>query len=169
MKRSEDEKRVLDISGPTQSFIALVKDWDAWSDEGMAMSIRFLHQSQLPDEVFDGLPRDRLPSTLKNGSAKRKRESQRGRENGTPAPEKPAKKAKTSMAAVPSTSGVAAASAAESAAKTNGGGAGEGGDAGAKDVAKPTTAVAAGFAAIAAPVPPPPKQSGIKLKLLSSS
>ncbi|KAJ2495253.1 polynucleotide adenylyltransferase [Coemansia sp. RSA 2052] len=169
MKRSEDEKRVLDISGPTQSFIALVKDWDAWSDEGMAMSIRFLHQSQLPDEVFDGLPRDRLPSTLKNGSAKRKRESQRGRENGTPAPEKPAKKAKTSMAAVPSTSGVAAASAAESAAKTNGGGAGEGGDAGAKDVAKPMTAVAAGFAAIAAPVPPPPKQSGIKLKLLSSS
>ncbi|KAJ2887481.1 polynucleotide adenylyltransferase, partial [Coemansia aciculifera] len=121
IKRSENEKPILDLSGPIQSFIGLVKDWETWSDEGMAISIRFLRQSQLPDEVFGDLPRDRLPSTLKNGSAKSKskRKSQQVTENGASAPDKSAKKAKADMAAVPSTSGVAATSAADPALKNS--------------------------------------------------
>ncbi|KAJ2746229.1 polynucleotide adenylyltransferase [Coemansia sp. BCRC 34301] len=156
LRGSGNGKSVLDISGPTQSFIALVKDWDTWNGESMAMAIRFLLQSQLPDEVFGDLPRDRVRSTLKNGSAKRKRHA---KENG-----ESAKKAKTAMAAVPSTSGVAAASAAEPAAKNNEDS--EAGGTAAEEAPKPTAA-ATGFAVIAAPVPPPPKQSGIKLKLLN--
>ncbi|KAJ2866817.1 polynucleotide adenylyltransferase [Coemansia aciculifera] len=158
--RNSNGKRRLDISGPTHDFIGLITGWDTWSNEGMAISISFLRQSQLPDEVFDGLPRDRVPSTLKNGSAKSKKRREQGKEDGASATDRSAKKAKVAMAVVPSTSGVAVV-VAEPAAKTDD----VEKEKDAEDVPKPSV-VATGFAAIAAPVPPPPKQAGIKLKLL---
>ncbi|KAJ2399622.1 hypothetical protein GGF41_008096, partial [Coemansia sp. RSA 2531] len=133
--------------------------WETWNNECMAISISFLRQSQLPDEVFEGLSRDPVSSTLKNNSAKSKKKRERSKEDDSSALDKSAKKAKTAMAVVPSTSGVAAV-AAEPAAKTDD----VEKEKGAEDVPKPSAAT--GFTAIAAPVPPPPKQAGIKLKLL---
>ncbi|KAJ2490998.1 polynucleotide adenylyltransferase [Coemansia sp. RSA 2050] len=149
-------KRRLDISGPTHDFINIVTSWDTWSIEGMDISISFLRQSQLPDEVFDGLLRDRVHSTVKSGSTKAKRR----RKNGESATDSSVKRAKVAMGAVPSTSGVAVA-AAEPATKA---GEVEGEKEKDEDVPKPTVV----STAIAAPVPPPPKQAGIKLRLLNS-
>ncbi|KAJ2349073.1 polynucleotide adenylyltransferase [Coemansia sp. RSA 2673] len=157
--RGPDGRRRLDISGLTHDFIGLVKGWETWNNECMAISISFLHQSQLPDEVFEGLSRDPVSSTLKNNSTKSKKKRERSKEDVSSDLDKSAKKAKTAMAVVPSTSGVAAV-AAEPAAKTDD----VEKEKGAEDVPKPSAAT--GFTAIAAPVPPPPKQAGIKLKLL---
>ncbi|KAJ2687845.1 polynucleotide adenylyltransferase [Coemansia spiralis] len=156
--KAANGKRRLDISGPTHDFMNIVTGWDTWSNDGMAISTSFLRQSQLPDEVFDGLPRDRVHSTVKGGSSKAKRR----RENGAPAVDNSVKRAKVAMTAVPSTSGVAAAAPAEPAAKTDDVEREKEKDA--EDVPKSTLA----STTIAAPVPPPPKQAGIKLKLLNS-
>ncbi|KAJ2706280.1 polynucleotide adenylyltransferase [Coemansia spiralis] len=164
--RGASGKRCIDLSHPTQGFIALVKDSDLWNNDDMTISIRFLRQEQLPDEVFGNGPRDRIRSSEKSKRSKKRTQGGIPSTNGQAAPSLPdesrAKKVRMANAQVPSTSGVAA----------NGpAGAQPTGDAPAPATAdgeaqKQQAMPSAGPATLPAQVPPPAKTGGIRLKLL---
>ncbi|KAJ2547094.1 polynucleotide adenylyltransferase [Coemansia sp. RSA 1933] len=175
-------KRRMDLSFATQEFIKIIKMAPTWKeDEGMNISIRFLRQSQLSDEVFDGQPRGRLHSSStkrkdkkQNGTLSKKREHGN---NGGGSDTKSTKKTRVADAHVPSTSGVTVKAADEAVDGSNvqnnpdkegrvsepkaviTGGASNG------DKNKDQSAVPA---SIPAPVPTAAKVGGIKLKLLGS-
>ncbi|KAJ1959606.1 polynucleotide adenylyltransferase [Dipsacomyces acuminosporus] len=98
-------KRRMDLSWPTQEYIKLIKQPDLWDEETMSISVRFLRQRQLPDEVFGGQPRERKHKAQKKQS---KNEAKRQQPN-TNGPDHQAKKPKVSNTPVPSTSGTAGA------------------------------------------------------------
>ncbi|KAJ2805027.1 polynucleotide adenylyltransferase [Coemansia helicoidea] len=166
--RGANGKRCIDLSLPTQDFIMLIKDTELWDNDHMTISIRFLRQEQLPDEVFGDGPRDRLRSPDSKGkskSKKRKRHASAVSGNGqaaaeagqSPPGEDRAKKARVADAQVPSTSGVAVT--------------GSSGDVPAPAAAegdgqKQQPAPGAGPAVLPPQVPPPAKTGGIRLKLL---
>ncbi|KAJ2314572.1 polynucleotide adenylyltransferase [Coemansia sp. RSA 2705] len=170
-ERSATGERRMDLSLPTQDFIRRIKDSDVWKgDDEMAISIRFLRQEQLPDEVFAGMSRERLrtSSSTRQDKKKSKKRSTQGADDAA-ASEAPAKKAKLAAAPVPSTSGFAADAgskqASDEAAGRNMVTSAEGGSsATANGSTKPATSVVS----IPAPVPPMAKSGGIKLKLLGS-
>ncbi|KAI8320990.1 Poly(A) polymerase [Martensiomyces pterosporus] len=188
-------KRRMDLSWPTQEYIKLIKQPDLWDEETMSLSVRFLRQRQLPDEVFGGQPRERKPRVSKrHARSEAKRQS-----SDTAADEHQPKKPKASNTPVPSTSGVGGAK--QSA--DNGAGDGDAsGKAAAREPApssseaapqsptQPTVSSGAGASsskpqtpaapssaarvapavpAAPAPVPPPAKSGGIKLKMAGSS
>ncbi|KAJ2793410.1 polynucleotide adenylyltransferase [Coemansia guatemalensis] len=170
--RSTAGKRKMDLSLPTQDFIRLVKESSVWDSENMSISIRFLCQDQLPDEVFGGMSRDRLHYS--SSSKKRTKRKASKKNDEASASDKPAKKIRTDDTAAPSTSGIAVSAAPKqnsveqdgqtlatqsSVDKGNGNGIVAGNDA-TKSDEQPTS--------IPAPVPPPIRSGGIRLKLLGS-
>ncbi|KAJ1743833.1 polynucleotide adenylyltransferase [Coemansia sp. RSA 989] len=157
--RNASGRRRMDLSLPTQEFIKLVKGSDVWkNDEEMAISIRFLLQEQLPDEVFGGQPRERL--RFSSSKKKPKKRSSKSEDKKSETDEKAAaKKAKIAEAVVPSTSGfVESTGSKQSANETNGQSNGS-----SNNSLKPAVDVS-----IPAPVPPAPRSGGIRLKLLGS-
>ncbi|KAJ1662616.1 polynucleotide adenylyltransferase [Coemansia sp. RSA 1813] len=177
-------KRRMDLSFATQEFIKIIKMTPTWKeDENMNISIRFLRQSQLPDEVFDGQPRGRLhSSSTKKKSEKGKQKivsKKREIENGASSEAKSAKKTRIADVHVPSTSGVAVKPADDAGGngqipdKAHIGGLGEntatsgvGGD-GNKSKGNDNDQGSVP-ASIPAPVPTAAKMGGIKLKLIGS-
>ncbi|KAJ2852268.1 polynucleotide adenylyltransferase [Coemansia brasiliensis] len=159
--RSVSGRRRMDLSLPTQDFIKLVKSSDVWkNDEEMAISIRFLLQEQLPDEVFGGQPRERLRFSSSKKEKSKKRSAKSEGKQAESEEKAAAKKAKIAEAVVPSTSGfVESSDSKQSANETNGqnGGLRNGSS------LKPAVDVS-----IPAPVPPTPRSGGIRLKLLGS-
>ncbi|KAJ2454296.1 polynucleotide adenylyltransferase [Coemansia sp. RSA 2336] len=156
--RNASGRREMDLSLPTQEFIKLVKGSDVWNDEEMAISIRFLLQEQLPEEVFDGQPRERLRFSSSKKSKKRsaKSEDEKSEADGKPA----AKKAKIAEAVVPSTSGfVESTGGKQSTSERNGQSDGSSNGSSLKPAAD---------VSIPAPVPPASRSGGIRLKLLGS-
>ncbi|KAJ2218711.1 hypothetical protein IW143_003001, partial [Coemansia sp. RSA 520] len=162
--RSSADQRRVDLSLPTQDFIRRIKESDSWkSDEDMAVSIRFLRQEQLPNDVFGGKPRERLrvstSSPDKKAEKKAKKKRAETRDNAEAA-ELSAKKIKLADAAVPSTSGF-----------TMGVGNNQALDEASKPASSSENAGAskpASMMNIPAPVPLAVKPGGIKLKLLGS-
>ncbi|KAJ2781336.1 polynucleotide adenylyltransferase [Coemansia interrupta] len=136
------DSRHMDISMHTQEFMRFVKSSEIWNDDTMSIFIRFLRQSQLPDEVFAGGP----PDQAGKGS----------------------KKAKAANNYVPSASGATVESSAAAAAKQKEGGEdGRGSSSNPSDDSK--DGGTGGAVTLPPPVPPPAKVGGIRLKLLGSS
>ncbi|KAJ1724484.1 polynucleotide adenylyltransferase [Coemansia erecta] len=157
----EDNRR-MDISMHTQEFMRFVKSSEIWNDDTMSIFIRFLRQSQLPEEVFAGGPRTRvLSEEEKERKANRKR-----RKHNTDQTGKSAKKAKPASNYVPSTSGATVESSAAAKQK-------ESGEDGRASNGKPSDdskdSGTEGAVTLPPPVPPPAKVGGIRLKLLGSS
>ncbi|KAJ2007270.1 polynucleotide adenylyltransferase [Coemansia thaxteri] len=165
-------KSRLDLSFASQFFIHLVKHWESYNDETMSISISFLRQGQLPDELFGDQPRDRVRSSSSSSSSKKTKAKSKRKQNdevkeSSSAQDKPIKRAKVDYAVVPSTSGVAAKQPAVDSTTADGSGpAGASADASAGGGQE--MQAASGPTTIAAPVPPPAKKGGIKLKLLDS-
>ncbi|KAJ1896292.1 polynucleotide adenylyltransferase [Kickxella alabastrina] len=152
--------RRMDLSWHTQEFIKLVKGNEVWVDDLMSISVRFLRQAQLPDEVFEGQPRARLHDPNKKKSKNKEKRSIDSANDS-----KPAKKAKVANAHVPSTSGVVVETPVNQNDKSESvsdGGSGNAGGTGAVVAADPR----AESVTIAAPVPMSNKSGAIKLKLL---
>ncbi|KAI9506871.1 Poly(A) polymerase central domain-containing protein [Coemansia spiralis] len=178
-------KRRMDLSNATQEFIRKVKASSGWDEEAhMNISIRFLRQSQLPDELFGGLPRSRLrvlSETKKKSKPEEGLSKKREKDVNADSSAKTSKKAKVVDAPVPSTSGVAVKVADEKEGsggqengnsmgspnnkQSDGNGAGESSEN--ANSSKDKNPIAS--ATIAAPVPAAAKAGGIKLKLLGSS
>ncbi|KAJ2728314.1 polynucleotide adenylyltransferase [Coemansia sp. D1744] len=162
--RSSADQRRVDLSLPTQDFIRRIKESDSWkSDEDMAVSIRFLRQEQLPNDVFGGKPRERLRVSKSSPDKKAEKKSKKKRaetRDNAEAAELSAKKIKLADAAVPSTSGF-----------TMGVGNNQALDEASKPASSSENAGAskpASMMNIPAPVPLAVKPGGIKLKLLGS-
>ncbi|PIA18054.1 Poly(A) polymerase [Coemansia reversa NRRL 1564] len=170
--RSPAGKRRMDLSLPTQEFIRLVKESTVWDDETMTISIRFLRQEQLPDEVFGGMSRERLHYL--SSSKKRSIRKASKKNNESSLSDKPTKKSRTDDTAAPSTTGIVVSTmpkqnlseqdggnptAQENTAKDSDNGVLVANDA-IKSDEQPTT--------IPAPVPLPTRSGGIRLKLLGS-
>ncbi|KAJ2160084.1 polynucleotide adenylyltransferase [Coemansia sp. RSA 552] len=178
-KSAGGSKRRMDLSLPTQEFIRIIKESTVWNSEEMAISIRFLRQEQLPDEVFGGLPRERLhfSSSSSSSSKAKKKKKKRAQaksaqkddsEEDAASTEKQAKKAKIAAEApVPSTSGFTSAPAdVQPADKDDASEPKDGGDASSGSAA--SNGEPRAQPSIPAPVPVPTKTGGIKIKLLGS-
>ncbi|KAJ2517642.1 polynucleotide adenylyltransferase [Coemansia sp. RSA 1939] len=181
-------KRRMDLSFATQEFIKIIKMAPTWKEEeNMNISIRFLRQSQLADDVFDGQPRDRLrnsSSTKKKGEKRKQKNDskKRDKDDSAASEDKPTKKVRAIDAAVPSTSGVAV-KASNDTPNQHGQDPGSAVVEGANGKTTVATAASgeenknsgnkkdkdAALVNIPAPVPAANKIGGIKLKLLGSS
>ncbi|KAJ2608008.1 polynucleotide adenylyltransferase [Coemansia sp. RSA 1365] len=165
-------RRRMDLSLPTQDFIQLVKESSVWDDETMTISIRFLRQKQLPDEVFGGMPRERL--RYSSSSKKSSKRTASKKNNEASSSDKPTKKLRTDDTAAPSTTGIAVSTMSkqnlseQNDQKPTAQGDTDKGRGNGVLVANDATKSDEQPTNIPAPVPPPIRSGGIRIKLLGS-